>query len=203
MTPDLAYPSVRPTRPLVAGVMLTAIALQVGTGGAATAEYYMQRGLKGYPLAHCVPIEFAEEPIQIRTLADDLQHIRAVLKPAVTDLALAFGVSRQAIYDWQAGKPVAAHNAARIEDLARAADVFAAEGLTGSAQLLRRPIISGKPLFHIVRDGGSAEIAAKMLVAFVGRELRQRQSLAGRLEGRKRPSVPSEDLGAPMLDEVG
>ena len=119
------------------------------------------------------------------------------------DLAHALGVSRQAVYDWQSGKQIAAENAARLPDLARAADVFAAEGLTASAGLLRRPIASGKRLFDIAREGGSAEEAAQKLIQMVRRELRQRQMLAGRLENRKRPSVPLDRYGVPMLDESG
>jgi hypothetical protein len=189
---------------MLAGVIsLTAIALQVGTGGAQTAEYYRQRGPKGYAFAVYDPAPGIEDPASTRTPAEDLSHIRAVLKPAVTDLARALGVSRQAIYDWQSGKPIAAENAARLADLARAADVFATEGLTASAQLLRRPIGSGKRLFDIAREGGSAEDVARRLIQIVRREVHQRQMLAERLANRKRPSVPSDNYGVPMLDELG
>jgi hypothetical protein len=189
---------------MLAGVIgLTAIALQVGTGGAQTAEYYKQRGPKGYAFVAYDPASAIEDPASTRTPEEDLSHIRAVLRPAITDLARALGVSRQAIYDWQSGKPIAAENAARLADLARAADVFAAEGLTASAQLLRRPIASGKRLFDIAREGGSAEDAARKLIQMVRRELRQRQMLAERLANRKRPSVPSDSSGVPMLDELG
>jgi predicted transcriptional regulator len=60
------------------------------------------------------------------------------LKPTVTDVANVLGVSRQALYDWQSGKPVALENASRLSDLAGAADVFAVEGLTGSSETLHR-----------------------------------------------------------------
>lgn len=204
MVAVLDYPSARPGMTMFAGVIgLTAIALQVGTGGAQTAEYYRQRGPKGYAFVAYDPAPAVEDPASTRTPAEDLSHIRAVLKPAVTDLARALGVSRQAIYDWQSGKPIAAENAARLADLARAADVFAGEGLTASAQLLRRPIASGKRLFDIAREGGSAEDAARKLIQMVRRELRQRQMLAERLANRNRSSVPSDSYGVPMLDELG
>lgn len=177
------------------------MALQVGTGGAETAEYYKQRGQMGYAFAAYDRVSASEDPRSNRTPAEDLSHIRAVLKPAITDLAHALGVSRQAIYDWQNGKPMAAENAARLTDLARAADVFAAEGLTASAQLLRRPITSGKRLFDIAREGGSAEEAAQKLAQIVRRELHQRRQLAKRLGHRKRSTLPSESYGVPMLDE--
>jgi transcriptional regulator with XRE-family HTH domain len=137
-----------------------------------------------------------------RTAAEYLALIRATLRSAVTDIAHALSVSRQAVYAWQNGKPIAAENAARLADLARAADVFATEGLTVSAYLLRRPIGSGKTIFDIVRDGGSAEHAARTLLQMTRRELQQRQMLEARLASRKRP-ICAEDYGTPILEESG
>jgi len=189
---------------MLAGVIgITAIALQVGTGGAQTAEYYRQRGPKGYAFVAYDPAPPIEELANLRTPVEDLSHIRAILRPAITDLAYALQVSRQAIYDWQRGKPISTDNAARLADLARAADVLATEGLTASARLLRRPIGGGKRLFDVAREGGSAEEAAQKLADLVRHELRQRQALAERLANRKRPSASSDGYGVPMLDELG
>ena len=197
----LAYPAVPVHAPLIV-VAYTAFALEIGTGGAQTPDYYQQRGSKGYELVSSERAALGRPP-GTRTPAEILTHIRAVLKPAVTDIAHALGVSRQAVYDWQNGKSIAAENAARLADLARAADVFAAEGFTASLQLLRRPLSSGKGLFEIVRDGGSAEDAARRLIEMVRRELQQRQILAARLANRKPPAIPSEDYGTPILNELG
>jgi transcriptional regulator with XRE-family HTH domain len=200
MAPALAYPTVRPEAFLIAGFIgLTATALLVGTGGQPTADYYRQRGVKGYALAAYASASDIQA-LPIRTPAEDLAHIRATLKPSVTDLASALGVSRQAVYDWNLGKPVAAANAARLADLAKAADVLSVEGLTTTGSILRRPIIAGKSLFDIVRDGGAAENAARKLLQIVQREQQQRERLAVRIAGRRRPA---EDYGSPMLDEVG
>lgn len=204
MNTILEYPAARPSMAAFAGMIgLTAIALQVGTGGVQTADYYKQRGPMGYAFVAYDLFPPLDAAVHARTPMEDLSHIRAVLKPAVTDLAHALGVSRQAIYDWQSGKPINADNAARLADLARAADIFAGEGLTASAQLLRRPITSGKGLFDIAREGESAEGAARKLTQMVLREVRQRQMLAERLANRKRPTAPSDSYGVPMLDEQG
>lgn len=203
----LEYPAARPravaTIMAVTVLNLVPMALQAGTGGAQTAEFYRLRGDKGYGFAPYVATALNVDADDARTPSENLEHIRSVLKPAVTDLAAALGVSRQAIYDWQSGKPVTAQNAARLMDLAAAADVFAAENLTATAQLLRRPIAAGKRFFDVVRDGGCGEDAARKLVEMARRELVQRQALSERLAGRKRPPTPSEDLAAPLLDEVG
>jgi transcriptional regulator with XRE-family HTH domain len=202
MTPALEYPTIRPKAFVLAGFIgLTATALSVGTGGEPTADYYRQRGVKGYALAAYDSVPDAQ-PLPVRTPAEDLAHVRATLKPSVTELANALGVSRQAVYDWNQGKPVAPGNAARLADLARAADVLSMEGLATTGNVLRRPIIAGKSLFDIVRDGGTAEDAARKLLLIVQREQQQRERLTVRIAGRRRPAASLEDYGSPMLDEV-
>jgi DNA-binding XRE family transcriptional regulator len=197
----LPSPAVPPVVPAFASAIGLVLALKVGTGGLATAEYYKERGTKGYAFVcfNSGPSTNVTQPC--RTPADDIARIRAILKPAIGDLAQALGVSRQAIYDWQNGKPITAENAARLTDLASAADVFSNEGITGSAQALRRPIVDGKTLFDIARDGGSTEMAARTLVDRIRRELSQRERLAARLAGRRPAAGSVDDDGTPMLDE--
>jgi len=192
--------------PVVLGMVVSfpVFALQVGTGGAATVDYFKNRGSRGYALARYELGPDDEDNGAGRTAAEDLAHVRAVLKPAVTDLAKALNVSRQAIYDWQAGKPIAPENAERLADLGRAADVLAREGLTATGILVRRPLRDGKTLFELVRTGESAEEAVLALVAIGRREMRQREMLKERLARRPRPSRDAFDsAGAPMLDEKG
>jgi len=203
----LPYPTRRPAPSLATAVVVLVSAMRVGTGGLETADYYKARSDKGYayggfapaPVLDVIPI--VDVIKRHRTPIDDLGHIRTVLRPSISDLAWALGVSRQAIYDWQNGKTVTAGNAARLADLALAADVFDAKDVTGSAQLLRRPITENKTLFDIAREGGSAETAARVLVARVGREVEQRARLAARLAGRKPAKGGSDDYGSPILDE--
>jgi hypothetical protein len=200
----LALNAPRAQMPVVIGLIasLPVFGFQVGTGGAATVDYFKMRGSKGYALAACNLDSATEIGGRASSPADDLYQIRRVLRPSVTDLAKALGVSRQAIYDWQAGRPIAAENVARLQDIARAADVFAREGLQADAQVMRRPISNGGNFFDIIRDGGSAESAARTLIDMVRRELNQRERLKARLGNRVRPSRNDfEDVGAPMLDE--
>ena len=201
MAHALAYPTIPPMASILLGLGI-ATALSVGTGGQPTADYYRQRGVKGYALAG-YDLAPDARPLSVRTPAEDLAHVRTILKPSVTELANALSVSRQAVYDWNQGKPVAPVNAARLAALAKAADVLSIEGLTTTGNVLRRPIISGKSLIDIVRDGGSAENAARKLVQIVQREQQQRERLEVRLASRPRPVASFEDYGSPMLDEVG
>jgi hypothetical protein len=69
---------------------------------------------------------------------------------------------------------------------------------------MRRPIANGRNFFEAIRDGGSAERAARTLIEIVRRELNQRETLKSRLADRARPGQEDfRDLGAPMLDEKG
>jgi len=202
----LALDAPRPRVPVVLGLLapLPVFGFQVGTGGAATIDYLKTRGSKGYAFVAYSPDRESPATSRASSPADNLEYIRTVLRTSVTDLARALGVSRQAIYDWQAGRPIAAENVARLQDIARAADLFAREGLQATAHVMRRPIANGKNLFDLVRDGGSAETAARTLIDVVRRELRQRENLKSRLAKRARPTREDfRDLGAPMLDEKG
>jgi transcriptional regulator with XRE-family HTH domain len=195
-------PDYSPVSLMIVRANLVPIALEVGTGGEQTVDYYRQRGAMGYPLARYDSARKITASSN-RTPVDDLSRIRTVLKPAVADLAHALGVSRQAIYDWQNGKPIGSANASRLAALARAGDVFAAEGLTSPSQLLRRPIKGGKSFLDLVRDGESPEDTIRELVSRVRRELEQQQMLAARLANRKKPKIAWDDYGSPMLDEMG
>jgi hypothetical protein len=190
----------------VAGMFLVVgpFGLEVGTGGAATFEYVKVRGNRGYPFAYYDSATRVADAIAPRSPIENLEHIRSVLSPTVTQMAELLRVSRQAIYDWQAGKPIAGENTLRLADLARGADVLAVEGLRGTAEVLRRSIRNGKSFFALVAEGGSAESAARTLVEIVRTEARQRQAIKERLAGRKRPTREAfEELGAAMLDERG
>jgi|SRR5581483_1658494 len=185
-------------------VPVTVFGLGIGTGGAATLNYVRERGTRGYPYVICDSAQRSPKAAAAYTPAENLEHIRAVLKLTVTDLASMLGVSRQAIYDWRAGKSIAPENALRLAEIARAADILAAEAPKGASHLLRRPIRNGKSFVDIVREGGSASSAAAALLELVRRESHQREALRNRLAGRPRPSREAfEDIGAPMLDEEG
>lgn len=187
-------------RPIWSSVI--AFGLMVGTGGLPDANYVIKRQARGYQFDQfdkldSIPVDSASTA---RSAADDLTRIRDVLKPTVSELANVFGVSRQTIYNWQAGEQPSAENASRLEDLASVADMFAAEGVSASSQLLRRKVSAGKSLLDIVRDGGVAHDVARALIQVVRRENEQQKTLAARLVGRRTPNLPDE-FGTPMLDE--
>jgi transcriptional regulator with XRE-family HTH domain len=129
-------------------------------------------------------MEYVVEEKYIRSPVEDLQRIREILQPAVSDLARCLKVSRQAIYNWQNGEQSSVNHAAKLNDLALAADMFAESGKPVSGYILKRKIVNEKNLFEVVQDGGSAIGAARLLLHIIGREASQRELLSARFAGR-------------------
>lgn len=177
----------------------------VGTGGAATPDYLRGRGDKGYWSAAFSPIiQAIGEAVPDREPKECLEHVIAVLKPAVTELASALGVSRQAIYAWLRGKAVSSANAARLAELAQAADMVAVEGAAAATQIVRRPLKGGKSFFSLLKEGVAADDAARLLIEVIRAESHEREVLNKHFAGRARPSRESfEGIGVPRLDERG
>jgi DNA-binding transcriptional regulator YiaG len=133
--------------------------------------------------------------------AEDVARIRHVLNPTVLELANLFGVSRQTVYDWQAGAQPNAQAETRLAQLARAADVFAEAGVTINTQTLRRKVSGGATILGTVLNGGNAVHLAQSLVGTLKREEIQRERIAQQLAGRERGHPNSSDYGAPSLAE--
>jgi transcriptional regulator with XRE-family HTH domain len=192
-----------PTRRPVPAV---AAAFQVGTGGLLTARYVAARNDRGYRLPQFDHDQRNEVPAERRPVdrdaVENLARVREVFRPSVTELAAILRVSRQAVYNWQSGQPVAEENDVRLAQLARAADLLVAEGLAGQANVLRRKLPGGKTLFERVRAGEAADAAAVSLVELIRHEHAQGRAMADRLAGRKRRAIDVDDVGSPHLDET-
>lgn len=186
-------------RGLIAVTTFGILIAAVGTGGQMTVNYLVNRNEVGYKFNQVRSTAFHQGAIQ-RTPEENLAHIREILKPSISELGTVLGVSRQAIYDWQNGNPVAPENATRLGDIAKAADIFVAEGVVVTPYILKRPISGGKTLFEIIRDGGIASHAARSLTQLVLGEINRRKALNIRLANRKQ-EMDYQDMGSPMLNE--
>ena len=173
-----------------AGAALTAL----GTGGELSLERLQRSARQGPQMVSVVEVAEVE---QVRTPVENLSRIREVLNPAISDLATTFGVSRQSVYNWLNGDPVAEENAAKLNDLAQAADVLAHEGVAISAALLKRKFANGRTLMQVAQAGESARDAALMLVQIHKREAVQRERMDARFANRaKSPASADFDLPA-------
>lgn len=136
-----------------------------------------------------------------RSPVENLARIREVLKPTMLELASLFGVSRQAVYDWQQGSQPVPQTAQRLAQLASVADVFAEAGLSVDAKPLRRKVAGGRTLLDAVTSGDDAESVARTVMGTLRREASQRERLQAQLAGRKRGPANPGDYGAPALSE--
>jgi DNA-binding transcriptional regulator YiaG len=167
----------------------------IGTGGELSLEH-LQRSV--WQTQRMVPVVEVGEIDQIRTPSEDLSRIREVLNPAVSDLATTFGVSRQSVYNWLNREPVANENAWKLQDLARAADMLAHEGVSINSALLKRKFANGRTLMQVAQAGESASEAALMLIQIHKREVAQRERVNARFANRaKTPASADFDLPAP------
>ena len=178
----------------VAGTMglLTPQAVEGGYGTSVARMHY-ESAARNEPLDAEVKLE--------RTAAEALARIRAVLKPSVLELSQLFAVSRQAVYDWQEGAQPSQPMASRLEQLARAADVFEEASLVIDSKTSRRKISGGHTLLEVVLGDGDAVGVAHRLVSTLRREAEQQVRLQQQLAGRRSQRVDPHDYGAPAVSE--
>lgn len=182
----------------VGWVMAAGAALSnVGTGGGISIERLQRVSNQSQYLSYALDVR---ETVLPRTPAQDLARIREVIKPSVSDLAIAFGVSRQSIYNWLNGEAISGENAARLSDFAQAADMIASEGVIVNSALLKRKFLNGKTLMQVVRDGGSVRDAASQLVQIHKREMVQRERMVARFASRAK-STQSADFDLPLAND--
>ena len=175
----------------------------VGTGGKLSVQQQQQQLQRSTKQTQYMAstVENIDEALgRGRTPADDLARIREVLKPAVSDLASTLGVSRQSVYNWINGETIADGNAAKLQDLAEAADLLALEGVTVNAALLKRKFSNGRTLMQVAQSGGSAKEAARQLAHIHKQETAQYKRMESRFANRAR-TAPSADFDLPSAND--
>lgn len=193
-------------------VVVAVCAFAVGTGGYSTAEYFIARGKKGYAYATEEPKVVAESVIATDRSADadvlpqharDIRDIKEFLKPSVAELAKAFGVERQSIYDWQSGKGATADRRAALRELASACSKLAAMNIAPGSDILRRKVSDGKSLIQMIATGTSATVAVARIKIVLDAENFEKRLLFARLGGRSHGAIDMLDAGKPHLSEEG
>ena len=173
------YPIVIPSRhtsPMgvtttAAFAVLGSVFTLVGTGtifDLNRAENWRMRVQHSTPLVIDVDpsIEDADKRPDLRTAAEHLANIRMVLNPAIADMALVLGVSRQAIYKWIGGDATPESDKfERIRILSRAADAFHKAGVTRAATFLKMKVFNGRSLMDLVSTGELTSKQVETLIA--------------------------------------
>ncbi len=165
-------------------IVVAGLLLSVGTGAFADDLTRLQQRKGETTITNRVrPDNVEVQPA--RTTAEDMQQIRNVFSPAMSDLAKSFNVSRQATYNWLNGEEPTQEHSTKLRDLALVADMFADAGISVNSRVLKRKVIKGKNLFDIIHEGGSVRDAGQLLLEIVRIEASQREQMAARYAGRK------------------
>lgn len=132
------------------------------------------------------------------TSIQQLELIRQVTRVSVTELAKIFGVSRQAVHDWQNGSTISGRNKEAIRNFFNIVSSYDKAGLKPSIQDFRRKV-NGVSILDILHSEADSAQLANILVATLVRENSQRTMLAERFKNRPKPQLSNEDFGAPHL----
>jgi len=179
--------------------LFAATMLAVGTGGAIDYHWWQQHKSGSImPTTLKVPtIEVAP----VRSPAEDLERVREIFSPAISDLARALGVSRQAVYNWVNGEQPKPEHLAKLRALAQAADAVAEAGIPVTGALLKRKVVDGNNLFEVGQFGGSVRDAVQLLIQLVRHETEQRERMTARFADRK-GSSRSVESDFPAANDV-
>lgn len=104
--------------------------------------------------------------VDIRSATEHLANIRRVFNPAISDLANAFGVSRQAIYKWigSESKPEQ-EKFACIKLLSQTADEFNNADISRAPAMLKMKAFNGQSLLDLVASGQMSQEHVRTLVS--------------------------------------
>ncbi|KJV24955.1 hypothetical protein VI06_20560 [Aquitalea magnusonii] len=182
----------------VAGWLMAA-AVTIMTGSANDSSQQLRQLQQPASYLHDAVLPVAEVEA-VRTPLEDLLRIREVLSPAISDLATTLNVTRQSVYNWLNGEPVAPENAAKLRDLAQAADLLAHERVAFNSTLLKRKFANGRALLQVAQAGESARDAAALLVQILKREAEQRARIEARFAARPK-TLATADFDLPASSE--
>jgi transcriptional regulator with XRE-family HTH domain len=175
------------------------ILMGVGTGGNLSSDFLSSKDF-GYRSYESERVGTSLGHVSQRSPASDLTDLKEYLGATVTDIAYALKVSRQAIYDWQAGKALSPENADRLSEMARAGLGFHHAGFKPQRRLLLRALTDGKNALDLIREGKAPEPVLNQLIALLKKEANSRQQLQERFKDRKGP-IDIADMGIPSADE--
>ncbi len=144
-----------------------------------------------FSLDDMTAVDRVQEPRpDLRSASEHLENIRRVFKPAVSDLAVVFGVSRQAVYKWidDSATPEPA-NFKRIVELSHTADAFRDAGITRASNLLKMKAFQGRSLLDLLADGRLQSTHVQALIA----EARAMDAAYDRSGSARSRAKPSDD----------
>ena len=138
-----------------------------GTAGETNKIYVLSRLKQG------AIISFAKTShSEVATPKTDVELIIGQLQPSMSQLGAAFGVTRQTIYDWRAGKGISPENTEQLKRLVAASTRLNRENLPPRAG--DRQLPGGKTFWESLASGMTPNDAVERLSALLDRERKER-----------------------------
>lgn len=154
-----------------------------GTAGSTTEDFCATR------LSQGAPYQFMRIAPKTNSLAEgsknDIDAFIALMEPSMSQLAAAFGVSRQRIYDWRKGAGMSSENADRMNALLGVARMLNERASTSLPQVVTRKLKGGKSFWESIASGTDPVEAAEFALSIFEREDREREAIKGSLASRK------------------
>lgn len=147
------------------------------------------RGVLQVATTSQLPSDLPRAPAtDVRTAAEHLANIREVFRPAISDLADAFGVSRQAVYKWLGGNAgPELDRLHRIQALSQAADRFREEKIDRAPLLMKMKVKDRKTLLDFIATGDNIKEIVETLIT-EAKLMREAHSHLGLNGSRTRPN---------------
>lgn len=138
--------------------------------------------------------------VVIHTPQKDINAIIELMKPSMSQLASAFRVSRQRIYDWRNGEGMSEANAELVRNLLGAARTLS-ERSSNPDQIANRKVVNGRNFWSSIAAGLSPQEAAEMALKVIEREQDEREAIKRSLASRKVASAKAPSLFSAYLSE--
>lgn len=173
----------------------------IGTGGLGSATFHLSR--QGYHSVE-VRVSSAKHPIIATPYApfvELMQEIKSGFGRTMSYLPGVFGVSRQTLYNWQAGEIPKEHHHPKIQQLAAAAHAFKEAGFKPTPTNLEQTVAQRRSLLWLIGNGADGYETAKKLINIVQRGTASQAKLDAIMAGRKPIKLEVSDMGTPSFSE--
>ncbi|WP_162406761.1 hypothetical protein [Pseudoxanthomonas jiangsuensis] len=159
-----------------------------GTAGTPTENFCAQRLINGatYQLVRLA----SQTHVIVALPQSDIETLITLMKPSMSQLAAAFGVSRQRIYDWRNGEGMSVANTEQMAALLVAARMLS-ERSSAIGKLANRRLVGGNTFWDVIATGVSPVEAANAALRTIERDEDERAALKRSLASRN--VAPNKD----------
>ena len=172
---------------------------QSGTAGATTELFCVERLING------APYQFLRLEGRAHSNAvvphNDIDALIALMSPSMSQLAAAFGVSRQRIYDWRNGAGMSPANLDQMRALLTAARMLSQKSSVPLSQIGARKLSNGKSFWTEIASGTHPVDAAASVAKIIERDESERSALRHSLANHKVARLDDTPMFSPHLSE--